>query len=318
MLEGVRAQTFKDWILLVRDDVSTDETMQLVEQWAATESRVSIIRDNLGNLGCVGNFSRLAIAALERGARYVFLADQDDLWFAEKMEQTLARMRELERQLGGPTPVLIHSDLQVIDHVGSVIAPSFMRFQGIHHESHDPLRMLLVQNFVTGCTVLMNRPLLEMALPVPTVALMHDWWFALCAAAHGTIQFLPQATMAYRRHATNTVTVRGYWRTVNPLKTDWRHLWETGTRDHRRTVLQAQALLSRLQERALGSEGARLLVSRYLELYAVDHGAIGRCVRALDLGLRSQTAARTATLYLRLLSWVRERAKEDPTRICCH
>jgi hypothetical protein len=318
MLESMGAQTLKDWTLLVRDDGSSDKTMALVEKWAAKESRVEIVGDDRCNLGSVGNFSRLATLALERGAQYVFLADQDDLWFPEKMQQTLVCMREMERRQGGRTPVLIHSDLQVIDHDGSIIAPSFMRFQQIHHEPHDPLRMLLVQNFVTGCTVMMNRPLLEMALPVPTVALMHDWWFALCAAANGAIDFLPHATMAYRRHGTNTVIVRGYWRTLNPLRTDWRRLWETGTRDHRRTVLQAAALLSRLQERAHGSEGARLLVSRYLELYTVDCTAIDRCVRALDLGLRSQTAARTAALYLRLLSWVRERTKEDPARMCYH
>jgi len=39
--------------------------------------------------------------------------------------------------------------------------------------------------FVLGCASAVNRPLLELALPISEEAASHDWWLALCAAGRG-------------------------------------------------------------------------------------------------------------------------------------
>ena len=185
-IDSIRAQTLDHWTLLLRDDGSTDGTADILLAQATADPRTTILPDSGQRLGCVPNFSRLASAAFERGAPYLMLADQDDIWFPTKIERTLACMTGLEQRLGKAHPILVHSDLEVADRRGRRVAPSFMRFQAIRHETDEPLRMLLVQNFVTGCTVMANRALLSLALPIPPEALMHDWWFGLCAAACGS------------------------------------------------------------------------------------------------------------------------------------
>ena len=61
---------------------------------------------------------------------------------------------------------------------------------------------LLSINQVTGCAMLVNRALLQAALPLPGSALMHDWWCALLAAGGGR-QFVDQALVLYRQHGAN-------------------------------------------------------------------------------------------------------------------
>ena len=67
------------------------------------------------------------------------------------------------------------------------------------------LNRLLVQNVVTGCAAMVNRPLVEKAVPIPPEAVHHDWWFALVAAALGRVEPVDEATVLYRQHGGNQV-----------------------------------------------------------------------------------------------------------------
>jgi len=297
-LRSIQQQTVTDWTLLVRDDGSSDETLATLAAARQDDARIEIIEDRLGRLGPIGNFGRLATLALERGAERMFFADQDDLWLPDKMARLLEALTTAERRCGRTCPIIAHSDLQLIDGDGAPITPSFMRFQRIHHEPVDPLRTLLVQNFVTGCASVVNRALLTLALPMPDTVPMHDWWFALCAAAAGTIAWVPEATVAYRRHTTNTVAVRGFWRTLNPLKTRWRDVWRMGRRTHRIAVQQAGALLSRLRERQSGHPGACERLRGFLDAHRQWRPV--RVWRMHALGIRCQTLPRRLALYVRV------------------
>jgi hypothetical protein len=62
---------------------------------------------------------------------------------------------------------------------------------------------MLVQNLVTGCTVLGNHSLLLQGLPIPEEALMHDFWLGLVAAAFGLLVPLDETTVGYRQHEQN-------------------------------------------------------------------------------------------------------------------
>jgi hypothetical protein len=147
-------------------------------------------------------------------APYVALADQDDFWFPQKLEKSLKRLQQMEDQCGVETPLLVHSDLQLVDKDGTPLGYSYLKRQRL-----DPLRTesvdLALTNVVTGCTVLLNRGLLEKALPIPFQALMHDWWLALVASAFGRIEFLSHSTVQYRQHGANLVGAHGlgidYW-----------------------------------------------------------------------------------------------------------
>lgn len=200
LLDSLLAQTCGNWRLIVRDDGSTDDTLWIIDEYLANHpDRVSILSDQGERLGPCGNFARL----LEQStADYTMFCDQDDVWLPRKIELTLARMREMEGLYGGDTPILVHTDLRVVDGGLNPLSDSLWRYQTTDPDA-TALNRLLVQNVATGCTVMINRALRELARPIPEEARMHDWWLALAAAAFGRIGHVAQPTALYRQHGDN-------------------------------------------------------------------------------------------------------------------
>lgn len=296
-LESVRRQDLRDWSLFVRDDGSTDGTRRLLEELAARDARVTVLPPG-PRLGAVGNFGALFAHALGAGTEYVFPCDQDDVWEPTKMSAALARMERLEAEHGRSTPLLVHSDLRVVDERLSEIAPSFLRYQGIAHEESAPLHVLLVQNYVTGCASLLNRALLELAVPIPASCIMHDWWIAQCAAARGRIGFIPEPLLRYRQHGGNEVGAGGAFGNLNPFHARGRKRFVRSWRAAVQSVWQAADLSERLRERGGASAPVLELVDGYARFNRL--GAVGRLRRMRRLGIRRQRPMGTALLYVRM------------------
>jgi len=202
-LDSIEAQTHKNWRLIARDDGSTDRTLEILSAFQARHARkVEILADDDGNLGLVRNFSRL----MEHSdAPYTTFCDQDDVWIPEKLELCLEKMRELEREHGAETPLLVFTDLTVVDEGLRVIHPSFWRYQKLDPNGGRSFSQLLVMNVVTGCAALANRSLARIAAPVPSQARVHDWWMALTVAAFGYLAPLFEPTVLYRQHGNQSI-----------------------------------------------------------------------------------------------------------------
>jgi glycosyltransferase involved in cell wall biosynthesis len=284
--------------LIFRDDFSQDATVEIAESMAREDERIQIITDDLGNQGAAGNFSVLLRYAKEMDAEYVCFADQDDVWQTWKLSRQMALMSEIEARRGRHLPALVHSDLRVVDERLRIVSRSFAAFQRIRHEESSPLLVLLVQNYVTGCTVMINRALLDFALPIPTSALMHDWWLALCAAACGQLAFLPDATVLYRQHGKNDVSAREFWGMLNPFRSDWRKRWQEGHAHFLQSFDQVRALRKRMFERGWQSnEPALRLVKRYLATWDNPRRPLQRILNIVRLGVHRQNIL-TQLLFL--------------------
>jgi glycosyltransferase involved in cell wall biosynthesis len=201
-LDSLLRQDYQGWSLLVRDDCSTDPTPALLERWCARlDGRMKIQPDSgQSNLGVVGNFSRLLTAS---SAPYVMFADQDDIWRPNKISLTLAAMHQREAAVGNNRPILVHTDLAIVDEGLVMVAPSHWRHQGLVPDRGHELGHMIVENIVWGCTSMLNRPLVELTGEIPREAQFHDWWISLVAAVFGEIVSLPAQTIAWRRHDCN-------------------------------------------------------------------------------------------------------------------
>ena len=207
-IQSIRAQTTRDWKLLIRDDGSSDATLSIVRKHCSLDERIELVTDKLGNLGPWGSFASLLSMATETNAAYVFLSDQDDVWLPSKIAKQLGELRRAEELHGPRHPILVHSDLELVDDKLVTLHPSFREFQHISHDSDDPLRTLLLHNAVVGCTIGINRALLDVAVPLPADS-PHDWWLGLCAAATGTVVSSNERTVKYRQHESNAVGAPG-------------------------------------------------------------------------------------------------------------
>jgi rhamnosyltransferase len=300
-LESLRRQSFADWTLLVRDDGSTDETLAIVRRFAEDDPRIRIHLDETPRLRAPGSFGVLLQEALRGGAEYVFTCDQDDVWLDDKVERLLGLMQARERQAGGRSvPLLVHSDLTVVRDDLSVVSESFMRLQKIAHPEKDALRLLLAQNVVTGCAALVNRPLLQLALPMPRVV-MHDWWLAQVASACGEIIFTRVPTVLYRQHASNVVGARGYWGLLRGALADLPTWWTGRLQAFHATLEQTDALAKRLDDSACEhAECSRAVVESFLAAFAGDASMLARVNTVRRLRIRPQNRLRRLVYYARV------------------
>jgi glycosyltransferase involved in cell wall biosynthesis len=247
-LDSLFAQTCQDFRLLARDDGSTDETAELLARYATHHpGRVVTVPHDGRRLGASGSFGAL----LDRSAAaYVMFSDQDDVWLPDKIERTLAAMQALERAQGTEVPLLVNTDLKVVDQRLAELAVSFWRFQRIHPQRLTKLGRVLMQNFATGCTVMVNRPLVALALPVPAEAMMHDWWLALVVTAFGRVARISAPTVLYRQHGGNDVGV-SRWSFLAGIENLLRH------RDRRRAAIARQEEVYRALARQAAAFAAR-------------------------------------------------------------
>jgi glycosyltransferase involved in cell wall biosynthesis len=201
-IESVAAQDFANWRLVARDDGSKDDTAARLAAWQKRLGpRMTILEDSgTRNLGVTGNYT----AVLARtNTRWVMLADPDDVWLGGKITRTLAAMRESEAELGGRTPLLVCTDATVVDGERRLVAPSFWRWSRMNPAYVRQLSRVAMESVALGSTVMVNRALLERALPIAPGAPYQDWWMALVAAAFGRLRPLPETTILYRRHGVN-------------------------------------------------------------------------------------------------------------------
>jgi hypothetical protein len=172
-------------------------------------------------------------AAVQDGAAYVACADQDDVWLPEKLTVEMEAMHRLEAAHEAGTPLLVFSDLRVVNADLSVRQGSLWAHQGINPKRVHRFARLLTQNAVTGCTMLLNRELAALAARMPGDARMHDWWTALMANVFGAVGVVQAPTVLYRQHDAN-VFGAGEAVVRNSLVPRWRfhdkrrEQWEQG------------------------------------------------------------------------------------------
>jgi glycosyltransferase involved in cell wall biosynthesis len=197
-LESIANQSYTNWECFINDDCSSDEFKDQIKNLAADDPRFKINFWETNN-GTVYNFER-GLNLVTPDFDYVALCDQDDIWHSNKLET----MVNLLEQSG---LMLAHSDLRVIDEIGSVISESCWKLEKRNLYSFNPWQ-LIVRNSVTGCATLFKRRLLDRALPFPRQkakrpTFYHDHWLSICAES--SILPIKNALIDYRQHSGNQV-----------------------------------------------------------------------------------------------------------------
>ncbi len=203
-IKSIIGQTYSDWHLFIRDDGSSDGTLAIANYYSSVDQRITLINDPaLSGGGSKENFAAIyQYVKVNFDFKYYMFSDQDDVWKSTKIEKTLSACKATEKDYAGP--VLVHSDLEVVDAELRTLGASFMTYRALDAERKD-ISHLLVQNNVTGCTALWNKELNDIVdLSDPSIA-MHDWWMALVTSAFGNIVYVDEPLIKYRQHGDNVV-----------------------------------------------------------------------------------------------------------------
>ena len=205
-IDSFSSQSHKNFRLIARDDGSSDKSKEIL-----VSNGIDLLSSDR-NVGVKKSFSLLLEHALkETSSEYFMFGDQDDVWDEEKIGKTFKKMKEMENKYPN-IALLVHTDLEVVDKNLQTIDKSFWHFENIDPSCND-FNRLLIQNTITGCTVMINRKLAELALPIPHEAIMHDWWLGLVASKFGKIAYIDEPLIKYRQHGNNSIGAKGfgYW-----------------------------------------------------------------------------------------------------------
>jgi len=122
-LDSILHQTYTDWVLYISDDASRDATPQIIADYAARcPKQIIPLQFDTPSGSAEANFFRMLTAV---SGDYIALCDQDDVWLPHKLETTLHALQALEERHGIHTPILIHSDLKVVDQNLNILNESF-------------------------------------------------------------------------------------------------------------------------------------------------------------------------------------------------
>lgn len=198
LLDGFRAQTHDDWVVLWRDDGSKDQTADLMRAWARQyPDRLAEVTEPAGNQGVTGSFMALLRAAHDGGFAYAAFADQDDVWLPEKLNWAVSATAPVptsEPALYCARQMLVNDALEPLGLSVSLAGPA-------------QFPASLTQNIATGNTVLLNRAALALIAPTaPPRECWHDWWcYLMVTAAGGHVLRDERGVILYRQHAANVV-----------------------------------------------------------------------------------------------------------------
>lgn len=201
-LDSLFSQTNQDFNLFVRDDNSTDCTLEILKEYQKRYlGRVYIIDNQGRSLRAYNNFVELLSKV---NSDYYMFCDHDDIWLPNKIQISLNRMLELESK-NPNTPIVVHTDMKVVDQNLNVICDSFWKYSNLLPD-HTKFEEMVLCNSANGCAMMFNDKAKTVALPNVSFATMHDMLVnQSVAASNGIISAIKIPAVLYRQHIDNVV-----------------------------------------------------------------------------------------------------------------
>lgn len=192
-IQSLQAQTLTDWKLYIHDDGSSDDTMSILQEMKAMDSRINIIEDGIRFHESGLNFMHLLKFSK---APFCIFCDQDDIWLENKLELMLRFIEAKDNTI----PQAVYSNSYVyIPETSDISGYATLCFP-------QKLKDVLFLNCgIQGCALMFNAALRDICKNAPDIVAMHDHVLTVCAAALGELSYLNKRLMLYRRHQ-STVT----------------------------------------------------------------------------------------------------------------
>ncbi len=191
-LDSIYAQTYTNFELIVVDDVSSDETVSILEKYKQKYGLKYFVNDE--NMGVTKNFEK---AILKCNGNYISLVDQDDVWLPNKLDF-------LYKNIGNFS--LIYSNAGIINGNGEVqnkTTRDIYPLYGLDSETTDIYNYIVLNSFILGCSTMFKRELLQVLVPIYQTTRNHDWWLTMCAHNTNGIKYIDDVLFHYRHHENN-------------------------------------------------------------------------------------------------------------------
>jgi glycosyltransferase involved in cell wall biosynthesis len=191
-LQSIIHQTYSNLEIVIVDDCSKDNTVEIVEQYQQEYPFIRLYV-NEQNSGVTKTFEA---AIQECSGEFIAISDQDDIWELNKIEILVNEIGEHDA---------VYSNSLLVDASGHSLSKSFTTIMNMKtYYSGAPF---LLSNSVPGHTILMKQEFVQNILPFPP-KMLFDLWIGFCAAGNNGIKFVDKTLVKYRQHETNTIGTR--------------------------------------------------------------------------------------------------------------
>lgn len=198
-LDCLRNQKFVKLKLLVRDDGSKDETLQILKKY---QKKMNMEWYTGENLGPANSFMDLIVKA--SGFQYYAFCDQDDIWDEEKLYQAIKKIKKINQS----KEILYYSSATLVDK-----ELNFIKLNEVDRKYQ--LTESLMRNNAQGATMVFNKKMLDtLKIHKPIYIEMHDsWTYRVCKVVSGNIILDKNSYIQYRQHENNVIGTG-----IGPLK----------------------------------------------------------------------------------------------------
>ncbi len=181
-IESVQKQTYQEWEMLIVDDCSKDDTVEIVEEYARQDERIKLIQLDAN----VGAAEARNIALRQAIGPYIAFLDSDDLWYPDKLTKQMDFIRKHDY-------AFTYTDYECISEDASKILYTVRAPFSIDYSAY------LKNTTIGTLTVLINRDktgLFEM----PAIRSSHDMalWLDLMRRGYNAYG-LPEVLGQYRQ-----------------------------------------------------------------------------------------------------------------------
>lgn len=173
--------------IVVSDDGSTDDTIKIIKSYKDVRIKIYEGPHN----GVKQNFSN---AISKCNGKYIFLADQDDIWEDNKVKIILDTFKNIK------CTCIVHNCSVFNSNTGNIIYDSFFKVRN----SGSGIFKNIFKNTYIGCCMSFEQKLKKYILPIPNDIEMHDQWIGIInEMKYGKSYFVNDKLIKYRRHADN-------------------------------------------------------------------------------------------------------------------
>jgi glycosyltransferase involved in cell wall biosynthesis len=209
-LDSILAQSRPVDELVVCDDGSTDDTVDILNEFASGAPFPVKTFVNEQNLGSTKNFEK-AISLC--GGDTVILCDQDDVWLPDKV-------KILENIfLTNPNCGMAFTDAVIVDEMNRPLGKLWENY-GFDKKRQESVKegkgfkSFVRGNVVTGATAAVTKSFFEETAPFPE-KVIHDYWMAAVAVLKGKLFFNDAITINYRKHASQQIGTTPFVKTFS-------------------------------------------------------------------------------------------------------
>ena len=264
-IDSILSQTYKNINLLISDDASTNQEIgQILKEYENKDKRITLYMQKQ-NLGYNKNFEFLL---KQSTAGYIMFADHDDIWYPQKVEKSVEKIKEKDVDM-------VYVNANQINEQGTIINQDYFKYKNV------PLingknKLAISRCIGIGCSQIITKAIKEKMLPFTDKVIAHDWLASFLANEGKGMAYIQEPLFGYRLHENNVFGGRSFQQNIGRWKQQHGKTYQSFLQYRKEKVIQKAYLDGAIMELAYTSneeneKNLQLLIKYYESLEKANY-----------------------------------------------